>query len=85
MSRIITICCSRCGAVITGGHSIVKPSAGPLAKRYDAPIDLCVECAERFEDWMRAPRDNTEVSGKRVPRDNHAIDDALVFHTFGPD
>jgi hypothetical protein len=52
--RTITVCCSRCGAAITGGHSMLNATAGHLVNRLDDPaIDLCTECVDRFVDWLR--------------------------------
>ena len=66
--RTTTIHCTRCGATILGGHSIIELKAGALAYRHDEPIDLCGDCVERFGDWLKAPRENTEVrlTGERV-------------------
>jgi hypothetical protein len=46
-------CCFRCGAVILGGHSIIRLEAGELATRHESPIDLCESCTDRFGDWLK--------------------------------
>ncbi len=60
MSRIVTIHCSRCGATILGGHSILKIEAGTLADRIEGEpyIDLCPSCVDRFLDWLRQGKPN---------------------------
>ncbi|MFI5455640.1 MAG: hypothetical protein ACHRXM_09330 [Isosphaerales bacterium] len=53
--RTTVIHCSRCGATILGGHSILQIVAGELANRHDEPwIDLCGSCVDRFGDWLRS-------------------------------
>ena len=84
MSRFTTIHCSRCGATILGGHSIIELKAGSLATRHDEPIDLCGECAEAFDDWMRGPREDTSVrlAGQRAGA-YVAIDDVPILCMTG--
>ena len=67
--RVTTIHCSRCGATILGGHSILKIEAGELANRVEEPfIDLCEGCCDRFQDWLRSGRQNGQptVGGDAV-------------------
>jgi hypothetical protein len=67
--RTTQIHCNRCGATILGGHSILRVEAGALASRLEGEpyIDLCGDCVERFQDWLRSGR-NGELSalGKAV-------------------
>ena len=69
MSRTTMIHCSRCRATILGGHSVLEAKAGHLVNRLEEPsIDLCCDCTERFQEFMRGPRENTEMrlSGERA-------------------
>ena len=52
----ISVCCDRCGAAILGGHSIIEVKAGELTTRHVEPLDLCADCCQRFEDWLRSGR-----------------------------
>jgi hypothetical protein len=56
--RTTAIACDRCGAVILGGHSILRVEAGDLATVHDSEpcLDLCRECSERFRDFLQAGR-----------------------------
>ena len=54
MSREITYICNRCGAAILEDRSTLKFEHG--ARRHDEQIDLCPDCAERFGDFLRGPR-----------------------------
>jgi hypothetical protein len=54
-------CCHRCGVTLADGCSIIEPRAGALAIWHDEPVVLCSECSTAFDDWLRAPRENTEV------------------------
>jgi hypothetical protein len=49
-------CCDRCSAIILRGHSILDVKAGDLVKRFDAPLDLCLDCSIAFGDWLSEPR-----------------------------
>ena len=54
--RTTTIHCNRCGSTILGGHSILTITTGELATRNGESLDLCGDCCERFDDWLRGPR-----------------------------
>jgi hypothetical protein len=44
--------CNRCRGPIVSEPSTIRPVSGPLARRH-REIDLCVDCSDRFEDWLR--------------------------------
>jgi hypothetical protein len=69
MSRITTIHCSRCGATILAGHSILAVKAGDLANRIEEPyFDLCAGCVDRFLDWLRSGRQNGQLGAGATGR-----------------
>ena len=37
-----------------GHHSVISFKAG--SKRHDEPLDLCLDCTERFNEWLNGPR-----------------------------
>ena len=51
--KTTSIQCDRCGSPITGGHSIIEVKAGNLTRLHSDPIDLCSECCERFNEWLK--------------------------------
>lgn len=50
--RTSTTLCDRCGQVILEGGSVVDVTAGELRKAAPSRIDLCLDCAGGFVDWL---------------------------------
>jgi hypothetical protein len=64
--RTVTYHCSRCGATVSSGLSILKVEAGDLVNELTEPyidasgpfLNLCPGCKDRFKDWLRSGRQN---------------------------
>jgi hypothetical protein len=57
--RQITYLCNRCGAAILENRSTLEVKAGTLGSHHDEPIDLHSDCVQRFEEWLKPPRENS--------------------------
>jgi DNA-directed RNA polymerase subunit RPC12/RpoP len=59
--KTVTYICNRCGNAIKEGRATIDVKTGPLARRLDETVDLCPDCAERFDDFLRSGRDESAV------------------------
>lgn len=54
LMREIQVVCDRCRQPIAAGFSVLEFKAGPMATRFDAPLDWCQPCCVAFEEFLRS-------------------------------
>jgi hypothetical protein len=58
-----TTTCDRCGSVVTEGESAIEAQYGPLVNRLNGQQHFCLDCQDRFLDWLRSGRQNGLTTG----------------------